>query len=216
LQVSSPNKGDGKSLMVSNLAISMAQSGKKILIIDADCRRPRQHKIFNLPNTKGTATTITQESDWRDAVHLTPVDGLWIMPSGPVPPNPSELLSSPRFKELLETVRAEFDYVLVDTPPLLAVTDPCVVAGCVDGLLLILRLTRQGRPHAERAREILLSLGVRILGVVINGVTRQGGTGIYSAEHYDYAESYEEADGANGNDGYYYQDEEEADLPAKG
>jgi capsular exopolysaccharide synthesis family protein len=215
LQVSSPNKGDGKSLMVANLAISMAQSGKKVLIIDADCRRPRQHKVFGLPNTHGTATVIAQGSDWKSAIQMTPVDGLWIMPSGPIPPNPAELLSSPRFSALLEAARPEFDYVLVDTPPLLAVTDPCVVAGHVDGLMLILRLSRQGRPQAERARQILLSLGVKILGVVVNGVTRQQGAGIYTSEHYDYTESYEQASD-DGNDGYYYNEEDgNPDAPAQ-
>lgn len=214
LQVSSPNKSDGKSLMVGNLAVSMAQSGKKLLVIDADCRRPRQHKLFNLTNTHGLSNVLAQGADWRGAVQVTPVDGLWIMPSGPIPPNPAELLSSPRFAELLETVRPDFDYVIVDTPPLLAVTDPCVVAGRVDGLVLVLRLSRQGRPHAERARQILLSLGVKVLGVVVNGVTRQSGTGIYSSEHYDYAESYEQTDDGDGNDGYYYH-EEETPPPAK-
>jgi succinoglycan biosynthesis transport protein ExoP len=215
LQVSSPNKGDGKSLMVSNLAISMAQSGKKVLVIDADCRRPRQHKIFNLVNTQGLSSVLSEGIDWRGAVNVTPIDGLWIMPSGPIPPNPSELLSSPRFGAMLESARAEFDYVLVDTPPLLAVTDPCVVAGHVDGLVLILRLSRQGRPHAERARQILTSLGVKILGVVVNGVARQSGTGIYSSEHYDYTESYEQTAEGEGNDGYYYHDEDTPEAPAK-
>jgi polysaccharide biosynthesis transport protein len=215
LQVSSPNKGDGKSLMVSNLAISMAQSGKKVLVIDADCRRPRQHKIFHLANTQGLTSVLGDGADWRSAINVTPIDGLWIMPSGPIPPNPSELLSSPRFGALLESARADFDYVLVDTPPLLAVTDPCVVAGHVDGLVLILRLSRQGRPHAERAREILKSLGVKILGVVVNGVARQSGTGIYSSEHYDYTESYEQTADPEGNDGYYYHDEDTPEAPAK-
>jgi polysaccharide biosynthesis transport protein len=210
LQVTSPNKGDGKSLMVSNLAISMAQSGKKVLIIDADCRRPRQHRVFHLPNTEGLTSVITGKTKLQDAFHTTPVDGLWVMPAGPIPPNPSELLSTPRFKELLATAREEFDYVLVDTAPLLAVTDPCVVAGLVDGLVLIIRLSRHGRPNAERARAIMESLDVNVLGVVVNGVTRQGGAGIYSSEHYDYTDSYEENEAPDEKEeGYYYQDEEE-------
>jgi len=212
LQICSPGKGDGRSLMVSNLAISMAHSGKKILIIDADCRRPRQHKIFNLPNKLGLSTVIAVGTGWKDAVHPTQAEGLWIMPSGPIPHNPSELLTSPRFKKLLETARAEFDFVLVDAPPLLAVTDPCVVASLVDGLVLVLRLTRQGRPYAEKAREILRSLGVPILGVVVNGVARQGGAGIYSTEHYDYTDSYDHAEGADHEVGNYYE-EDESDIP---
>jgi capsular exopolysaccharide synthesis family protein len=214
LQVTSPNKGDGKSLMVGNLAISMARSGKKVLVIDADCRRPRQHKVFGLSNARGLTSVLGEGCPWQEAAEQTLVDGLMLMTSGPVPPNPSELLSSPKFKELLETVRGEFDYVIVDTPPLLAVTDPCVVAGRVDGLVLVLRLSRQGRPHAERAREILRSIGVKILGVVVNGITRQIGASIYSSDHYDYTESYDRDDTAGKYDSEYYQDDEQSQNSA--
>jgi capsular exopolysaccharide synthesis family protein len=216
LQVSSPAKGDGKSLMVSNLALSMAQSGKKVLVIDADCRRPRVHKIFNLSNERGLTTVLSQPMEWKDVIQAAPVEGLWLMPSGPVPPNPAELLSSPRFGSLLEAVRPHFDYVIVDTPPLLAVTDPCVVASHVDGLVLVIRLTRQGRPKAERACEILKSLNVKVLGVVVNGVARHAGAGIYNAEHYDYSESYDQGDDVGKYDADYYEYEEDeapADKP---
>jgi len=117
------------------------------------------------------------------------------------------LLVSPRFKELLDGFREEFDYVFVDTPPLLAVTDPCIVAGKVDGLFLAIRLTRKGRPDAERAREILQSLNVRTFGIVVNGVTRTNG-GLYSSAAYDYSDkyiNYEEDE----NKAYYYADEDE-------
>src|SRR5262249_17361129 len=208
LQVTSPNKGDGKSLMVGNLAISMARSGKKVLVIDADCRRPRQHKVFGLSNARGLTSVIADGCPWRDALQPTVVEGLSILTSGPVPHNPSELLTSPKFKELLETARPEFDYVIVDTPPLLAVTDPCVVAGRVDGLVLVLRLSRQGRPNAERAREILLSIGVKILGVVVNGISKQVGASLYSSDHYDYTESYDHEDAAGKYDLEYYEEDD--------
>src|SRR5436190_3004001 len=142
IQVTSPNKGDGKSLMIANLAITTAQSGKRVLMIDADCRRPRQHKIFNIPNDVGLSSVLTKSADVRDTIREACVPGLYVMGSGPIPPNPSELLVSTRFKELLDSVRDQYDYVFVDTPPLLAVTDPCVVAGKVDGLFLAIRLTR--------------------------------------------------------------------------
>lgn len=214
LQVTSPDKGDGKSLTVSNLAISMARSGKKVLIIDADCRRPRQHKIFNVSQGQGLTTVIGQGTAWQEVVKATEVEGLSILPSGPVPSNPSELLSSPQFADLLAALRPEFDYVLLDTPPLLAVTDPCVVAGRVDGVMLVLRLARHGRPQAERAHEILVSLGVKILGVVVNGVTRQVGATIFSSTQYDYTESYTQ-DKASTYDLYddYYQEQEGNEQP---
>src|SRR5262249_3549316 len=136
IQVTSPNKGDGKSLLIANLAVSIAQSGKRVLLIDADCRRPRQHKVFNVRAESGLASVIGGMDDLPAAVVATAVPGLWLLPCGPVPPNPAELLTSPRFKHLLDEMREQYDFVLVDTPPLLAVTDPCVVAPRVDGLFL--------------------------------------------------------------------------------
>jgi capsular exopolysaccharide synthesis family protein len=210
IQVTSPNKGDGKSLLIANLAISIAQSGKRVLLIDADCRRPRQHKVFNIPARAGLASVIGGQDEPGRVIQETAVSGLWLMPCGPIPPNPAELLTSPRFKDLLDEMRERYDFVLIDTPPLLAVTDPCVVAPRVDGLFLTLRLSRQGRPNAERAKEILVPLGVNILGVVINGVTRRGGSGgLYAAEQYDYSESY--GDDEEGDPGAYYT----ADEPAE-
>jgi capsular exopolysaccharide synthesis family protein len=210
IQVTSPNKGDGKSLLIANLAISIAQSGKRVLLVDADCRRPRQHKVFNLPTLKGLASVISGADGLCDAVQETAVPGLWLLPCGPIPPNPAELLTAPRFKDLLDELRGQYDFVLVDTPPLLAVTDPCVVAPRVDGLFLALRLSRQGRPNALRAKEILAPLGVNILGVVINGVARQGGAGLYAADSYEYSENYDE----DTEEGSYYTDDEYQEPPA--
>lgn len=210
IQVTSPNKGDGKSLLISNLAVTTAQSGKRVLLIDADCRRPRQHKVFNVPNDTGLATVLNGACTPADAIHESVVPGLSIMGSGPIPPNPSELLVSPRFKELLDSFRAHYDYIFVDSPPLLAVTDPCIVAGKVDGLFLAIRLTRKGRPDAERAREILSSLNVRTFGIVVNGVTRTNG-GLYSAAAYDYSDKYINYE-AEEDKAYYYADDDD-DLP---
>lgn len=218
IQVTSPNKGDGKSLLIANLAISIAQAGKRVLLIDADCRRPRQHKIFNLVNSQGLVNVVRHEQPWNDCVHPSGQEGLWILPSGPVPHNPAELLTSPRFTEFLEKARQEFDLVMVDTPPLLAVTDPSIVAGHVDGVILNLRLSRQGRPQAERACEIMKSLKVNVFGVVVNGVARQLGGGLYSSEQYDYAESYNENENAGQEDAYYYhytEEPTEASVPAE-
>lgn len=211
IQVTSPNKGDGKSLLISNLAVTTAQSGKRVLMIDADCRRPRQHKVFNLPNEIGLATVLNGEVTPEQCIHETVVPGLSVMPAGPVPPNPSELLVSPRFKELLDSFRSQYDYIFVDTPPLLAVTDPCIVAGKVDGMFLAIRLTRKGRPDAERAREILSSLNVRCFGVVVNGVTRAAG-GLYSTQAYDYSDKYINYEDEE-EKAYYYADDDEP--PAK-
>jgi succinoglycan biosynthesis transport protein ExoP len=212
IQVTSPNKGDGKSLMISNLAITTAQSGKRVLLIDADCRRPRQHKIFNIPNEVGLTTILTGNAMLQETIRPVCVEGLFVMGSGPIPPNPSELLVSPQFKELLDSVRGHYDYIFVDTPPLLAVTDPCVVAGKVDGLFLAIRLTRKGRPDAERAREILNSVNCKVLGIVVNGVTRVT-SGLYSSHAYDYTDTYVDYEPEDKD--YYYADEDPDEAAAK-
>jgi capsular exopolysaccharide synthesis family protein len=216
VQVTSPGQGDGKSLVIANLAVSIAQSGKRVILIDADCRRPRQHKIFGLSARDGLAGVIAGTAEARDVIQPTAVERLSLLPCGRVPPNPAELLTSSRFKEFLDAIREQYDFVLVDTPPLLVVTDPCAVAPRVDGVLMVLRLSKQGRPQAERAKCILETLGVKLLGVVINGVTRAAGAGIYSGEHYEYAytESYNE-DGYYGSSDDAYYAEGEADEAAE-
>ena len=107
------------------------------------------------------------------AIRPSVVPNLSVLPCGPRPANPAELLTSPRFKELLDIIRAQYDFVIVDTPPLLVVTDPCVVAPRVDGVIMAIRVTKNGRPFAERAKEILTSLGANVLGVVVNGFGTQ-------------------------------------------
>ncbi len=129
IQVTSPDMGDGKSTLIANLAVSIAQSGKRIILVDADLRRPRLHKMLGLAAADGgLASVIAGQTSLADAVQQTTVPGLNVLPCGPLPPNPAELLTSPRFQDLLDELRGQYDFVLVDTPPLLAVTDPCVVA----------------------------------------------------------------------------------------
>jgi capsular exopolysaccharide synthesis family protein len=202
IQVTSPSMGDGKSTLAANLAISIAQSGKTVVLLDADFRRPRLHRLFEIPSQIGMVSIITGRATVATAVQESGIAGLSLLPSGPRPGNPAELLTSPRLDELLQEVRQRYDFVILDTPPLLAVTDPCVVATRVDGILLTIRVAKNGRPPAERAREILASLGVPILGVVVNGVGGRPGANGYGSEHYHFANEY----------GYEYsQDDDGAD-----
>jgi succinoglycan biosynthesis transport protein ExoP len=172
IQITSPNPDDGKTMLSANAAISMAQSGKRVLLIDAEMRKPDLHRLFGAPGEVGLASVIAKEIEIQDAVQETGVANLWLLPSGSVPPDPAELLSSSRFTELIAVVREQYDYVLIDTPPVLAVTDPCVVAARVDGVLLTLRISNDSRQHAQRATAILSSMGVNVMGVVVNGVPR--------------------------------------------
>jgi polysaccharide biosynthesis transport protein len=212
IQVTSPDMGDGKTTLAANLAVSIAQSEKKIILIDADLRRPRIHKLFGLSNECGLSGYLTNEAELSDLVQESGIPGLSILPTGPTPPNPAELLSLPRFREFLEQLRHKYDFVIVDTPPLLAVTDPCAVAPHVDGVLLTIRLSKNARPHAQRAKEILATLGAPVIGIVVNGVSSNNGSGYgYNAYSYGYAYGYGYGQGygygyTTGNDSYYTSD----------
>jgi polysaccharide biosynthesis transport protein len=203
IQITSPDGGDGKTTIVANLAISMAQSGQKIVLIDADFRKPRQHRIFGISSGIGLAGVLEGQGEVADEIRSSNIPGLSILPCGSPPPNPAELLTGPRFNELLDVLRDRYDFILIDTPPILAVTDPCVVAPRVDGVLLVIRLSSKARPHAERAREILATLGARVLGVLVNGMDSAGQGSPYGYGHYGYGSPYgdttEDSRSTNGN-----------------
>ena len=173
IQLTSPIPGDGKSTTVSNLAISIAQSGKRVILLDADFRKPVQHKLFGLDGSLGATSVIYGETAWQDAAQVIIPGGLSVLPAGPIPHNPAELLTSDQFPQLIETLRAEFDYVLIDTPPLLAVTDPAIVSSHIDLLYLVMRIRKGARTNAQEARKVISSMGSGLAGVVVNGLRRQ-------------------------------------------
>lgn len=170
IQVTSPTPGDGKSTLCANLATAIAQSGKKCLIVDADLRRPRVHTLFGADRSIGVTSFIAGGFELSDVVQSTEVENLWCLPSGPRPDDPSELLTSPRFEKLLELLRQKYDFVLIDTPPLLAVTDPGAVAARADGVILTLRVNNKTRKTAKRSAELLNQVGAHVMGIVVNGV----------------------------------------------
>lgn len=170
VQVTSPVAGDGKSTLAGNLAVAIAHSGKRVLLLDADLRRPTVHKVFGLSNKQGVSTVVSGNCPLQDATHDTEVENLSILTCGPRPDNPSEMLLSPEFEQLLEYVRAAFDFVVIDSPPILAVTDPASVAARADGVIVTLRLAKRSRDLAKRAVDQLQNVGANILGVVVNGV----------------------------------------------
>jgi len=176
VQFTSPGAGDGKSTVAANVAVSIAQSGKRTLLIDADLRKPRLREIFSLSAPWGLTSVISGEAEYADAIQEIAVPNLSILPCGPLPAAPAELLTSPRFAELLRLFREQYDYVLLDSPPVLAVTDASVIAHQVDGVLLVVRTSKNGRPMAERTRDILHTLGAKVLGVVVNAVEKSGAT----------------------------------------
>jgi capsular exopolysaccharide synthesis family protein len=191
IQFTSAEKGDGKSTLLANLAVSIAQSGKRTVLIDADFRRPRMHKLFpTVSRETGLASVMTGEAIPEQAAQPTVVPNLWLMPCGPRPGNPAELLTAPRFQEVLEELRSHFDFVLIDTPPVLLVSDPCAVAPRADGVILVVRLGKNNRPAAEQAGAMLASLGANVLGVMVNDSNQPSRYGYGHGYGYDYRYAY--------------------------
>ncbi len=192
VQVTSPVPGDGKSTLSANLAVALAQSGRRVLLIDADFRRPRIEKIFGLERDVGMVQVVAGKAELEDALYKSPVPNLTILPGGKKPSNPAELLSSARFAHLVDVLREKFDLIIIDTPPVLAVSDPSVVASVVDGVVVTMRLRRNIKPLATRTLNTLEAVDAPLLGIVVNGVSAEaayGGYG-YNYGYNDYRYSY--------------------------
>src|SRR5512143_223539 len=188
LLVTSANPGDGKTITAANLAITLAQSGQRVALIDADLRRPSQHKVFSLPNKAGLTTILMDTSvQLTDMLQTTEVENLRVMPVGPVPPNPSEMLGSKRMGYLIETLQQEADVVIFDSPPLLAVTDGAVLGARLDGVLIVINAGHTRRVHLQRSKEVLNTVGARVIGAVLNRLPAHGDN-YYSNYYYDDSE----------------------------
>ncbi|WP_407306882.1 CpsD/CapB family tyrosine-protein kinase [Desulfosporosinus sp. SB140] len=168
IMITSAGPREGKSSTVANLAVSIAQTGKTVLVIDADLRNPTQHKLFGLANVQGLSVALVQDQEYRNYVRETSVSGLLVLTGGPIPPNPAELVGSKRMKRLIEEASEQFDIVLIDTPPIVAVTDAAILAQEVDGVILVLASGEVNKDYALRAKEQLDKVGAKILGAVLN------------------------------------------------
>lgn len=166
--VTSANMSEGKSTTVSNLAISFAQQGKRVCIIDADLRKPTMHYIFNLKNTIGLSSVLTRHAHLDESIHQTKVYGLDMITSGPIPPNPSELLGSNTMKELLATLRSSYDVIMIDTPPLLPVTDAKVLGKIVDGLVFVVKSGGTEIEDLKKAKHLLEGMSTKVIGTILN------------------------------------------------
>lgn len=166
--VTSSGPAEGKSTTTANLSVVIAQQGKRVLLIDADLRKPTVHYTFRTENHIGLSNVLTRQSSLEEAVTATAQDKLWVLPSGPIPPNPSELLGSKGMKTLLEQAKDEYDVIIIDTPPVLAVTDAQVLANLADGVVLVVSSGKTEMDAAKKAKELLESAKAKILGVVLN------------------------------------------------
>ena len=184
---------EGKSTTVSNLGVVMAQAGHSVVVCDCDFRNPTQHKIFGLPN-KGLSNCVSTGSDVMEIVQPTKIPNLYVLTSGPVAPNPSELLGSQNMVDIFEELKQHFDYVLVDTPPVMPVTDAAVVSGKVDGTILVIASGEVSPSVAVEAKKRLEQAGAHMLGVVLNKVD------VALGGHYGYGYGYY----------YYYGTEHES------
>ncbi len=223
LQITSAVSGDGKSTMAANLAISIAQSGKRVLLVDCDLRRPTIHTFFGVANDSGFSSVLTEQAEIADVTHVDVVPGLSLISAGPALPNPAEILTSMRFQDCANLLAEKYDYVLFDTPPLLPVTDPAVIAPRMDGVFLVVRLGKGERNIAERSAEILRTLEAKVIGVVVNAGRDGMGYGAYGRYYYGRYSYYYGAGNyrygnpySYGNDAYYTEDEpsERPQLPA--
>ncbi len=171
LVVTSPGPDEGKSTTLANLAVVTAQAGKRVILVDADLRRPAQHLIFGVSNEQGlTNLMIDPALVQAPPLVATGVEGLWLLLSGPLPPNPAELLASPQMERIIEALKERADLVLFDAPPVIAVTDAAILAAKTDGVLLVLRAGKTKREHATRARELLEQVKARIIGSALTNV----------------------------------------------
>ncbi|WP_090236274.1 CpsD/CapB family tyrosine-protein kinase [Fictibacillus solisalsi] len=168
IMVTSSSPGEGKSTTVANLAVVLAQQGKSVLLIDGDLRKPTVHYTFKVSNIQGITNVLTRQISLEDAAVQTSVDDLSVLPSGPVPPNPSELLNSKAMEILVEEAKTRYDYVLFDTPPVLAVTDAQILANRCDGVVLVTSSGKTEKEAAIKAKELLDNANAKILGVVLN------------------------------------------------
>ena len=175
---------EGKTTTAINLATVLAFSGARTLIIDADLRKPRIHASFNLANKRGLTNVIVGDEDPLSACQTTHVDRVDVLTSGPIPPNPSELLGRTRMREILARLREHYDQIIVDTPPIGAVTDAAVIATMVDGVILVVHAGKTRRQIVSRGIEQLRYIGAPIIGVILNNLHL--GRGRYHPGYYHY------------------------------
>ena len=193
--ITSPAPGDGKTTLVSNIAISMAQSDQKTLIIDADFRKPMQHNVFGIDVERGLSAILAGRAELADCLQLTDVANLTVLPAGPEVVNPSEMLNSDAFARILKQFKNDYDRVIIDSPPVMPVSDSRIIGAQTDVTLLVVRANKSTRRASQQARDGLLSVNSALFGVIVNDVSKSDGKYGYYSGHGYYGSYYGKSGG---------------------
>lgn len=197
LLITSSLPSEGKTTTATNTAISLAQTGAKVLIIDADMRRPRLHQVFNITNGAGLSTMLSSEVDEKEILEIVQYDDkskLHLLPSGPVPPNPAELIGSEQMAGLLKKLQNHFTHVVIDSPPIASFTDGVLIASMVDGVILVVHAGKSSRQVVKRSKQLLNDIGAKVLGVVLNNVNLRSQDNYYYYQTYYHRSTYNSPD----------------------
>ena len=180
INVTSSMQNEGKSTVLANLAVSFANLDKKVLIMEGDLRNPSVHRMFNISNIKGLTDILLQNKVFADCVHCTDVKNLHVLTCGAVPPNPSEMLSSKKIRDFIESLREYYDYIFIDAPPIGIVTDAGIISTYTDGCIFVVGAGEADIEMAKVSKERLEKVGANILGVVLNKFESSGASGYYN------------------------------------
>lgn len=185
--VTSSSPGEGKSTTSANVASVYAQEGKRVLLVDGDMRKPTVHHTFGLKNTKGLSNVLTRQVSIEEAIQPSTLDNLSIMTSGPIPPNPAELLASKSMEQLIGELTAQYDFIIFDAPPILSVTDSQILSNRCDGTVLVVKAGEAEKAMVQKAKESLVASQANILGVVLNNF-------VLAKDNYYYYQYYGQAE----------------------
>ena len=188
IMVTSSIPGEGKSTTVTNLAVTFAQTGSRVLIVDADLRKPRLHKLFHITNKRGLTGAIMQLDKVSEFIQDTGIENLSIMTSGTIPPNPSELLGSKKMKNLIEKLKTLYDFVIIDSPPVGVITDAQLLATLSDGVLIVAASAEVTNEALNHSKQLLENVNAKIIGIILNKLERES-NGYY---YYNYYAAYED------------------------
>jgi len=189
LVVTSPNPGEGKTTVTINMCISLAMHGSKTVLIDADLRKPSVHKVLQMPSAPGLSGYLSKNASFSEILHPSVVPNLTIIPSGMVPPNPTELLASDMLQDLISNLLKEFQYIIFDTPPVVEFADSRVLSSFTEGALLVMRQNYTTREAGLLAKHLLFQVNAKIIGAVLNmATTNRLGYGYYG--YYSYNKRY--------------------------